>query len=231
MWLLSEAQAANIRRISCSSTVLRRHPSLPFDVSYPMHNDDLSEQLAADTGLFISATTPSKSDPLPMILRSHLLIEEMLREYLDRKVAHPSALSGARFTFAQILAIARALAGKVPVSNWKWVAVEKLNSLRNQLAHRRELQKVDDAIDELVSYIEASSTIPIGRPEGDAAYVRAAVLQVALMALYTVLSDHLGFDAAKRLTEEQARAKELAADPTARQPAHPCFKRTSHGAA
>lgn len=68
-------------------------------------------------------------------------------------VEKPKALKEAKLGFFQCVYVAEAIyAKKMP--NWLWVALTKLNSIRNLLAHNIEPQGVDDKIADFVSYVE-----------------------------------------------------------------------------
>ena len=49
--------------------------------------------------LFVRAITPVGGDPTYTVLKSHLLIEDMLVEYIHRKLPNPKAMRGARLSF------------------------------------------------------------------------------------------------------------------------------------
>lgn len=75
------------------------------------------------------------SDVTLSILKAHLLFEEMLRQYLVKSLPNPTALEGSRLSFIQLVAIARSLSREVEPESWMWVAIQRLNKLRNILAH------------------------------------------------------------------------------------------------
>jgi len=80
---------------------------------------------------------PAESDTLSLVLKFHLVIEEELVRILNASVKYPEMLSTANLSFAQRLAITRALYdGKRDHGFWKAAAV--LNKLRNELAHELE---------------------------------------------------------------------------------------------
>lgn len=84
-----------------------------------------------------------------MVLRAHLLCEELLRNLLRRFAPRPDALKDTRLTFNQILRIAQAF---TPVGNVPKLChdLELLNRIRNALAHEIEPQNVQQPIKELV---------------------------------------------------------------------------------
>lgn len=76
-------------------------------------------------------------DDQVMVLKAHLWLEGMLRDFCIRSVPTPKHLQGARLTFKQIFLLARALNPSSVAIN-VWPAVNHLNSLRNAMAHELE---------------------------------------------------------------------------------------------
>ncbi|WP_313451878.1 hypothetical protein [Pseudomonas rhodesiae] len=77
-------------------------------------------------------------DDITLILKCHLMLEEMLRDFCSEMVPQPKFLKDSRFSFAQILDLSRALypddiklGGMVEL----WSLCEKLNRIRNMMAH------------------------------------------------------------------------------------------------
>jgi hypothetical protein len=80
----------------------------------------------------------SQMDDMTLILKCHLMLEEMLRDFCSEMVPQPQFLKDSRFTFAQILDLSRALypadiklGGLVEL----WSLCERLNRIRNMMAH------------------------------------------------------------------------------------------------
>ena len=105
---------------------------------------------------YISIVYPEKGDPTYLILRTHLLIEELLRDLIAANFKHPEALDGARLNFSQILTLAKAgtLASKPEM--WHWTAIDKLNKLRNLFAHHINHGEINKKSNELILYIESN---------------------------------------------------------------------------
>lgn len=150
---------------------------------------------------FLGAITQRFGDPTFSILKAHLLFEEVLRSYLGRALPNADALSGARLTFAQILALVRALQ-QPEEDDWQWEALEKLNRLRNQLAHHVEPKERDAKIAELVTFMTTHSRLPLPAPSrasGDAdthgASAQAVYQAIDMVngALFASLARRLGF--------------------------------------
>lgn len=91
----------------------------------------------------------NSTDRTLVVLKGHLLVEEMLRQYVDQKFDKPEELAAARLTFQQCLCLARAFESN-PLHEKLWLSVEKLNNLRNKLAHSLEPKNIDAHIKEFL---------------------------------------------------------------------------------
>lgn len=89
------------------------------------------------------------------VLNAHLLCEEVLRDYLERLAAHPQMLDRARLTFSQYLSLTRALCARAEANAWEWAAVNKLNKLRNTIAHGLPDEGVSETIADYVKFVWA----------------------------------------------------------------------------
>jgi hypothetical protein len=91
---------------------------------------------------------PIVKDPTVIILRGHLLIEDLLQSLIDEKLTGPKAIQDARFTFYQKLCLCRGFYGSVNDDLWK--TIETLNKLRNTISHKLPdetlLQKIDPVL-------------------------------------------------------------------------------------
>lgn len=83
-----------------------------------------------------------KQDGIVIVLKGHLLIEEMLRGKLAERLPNPQYITRANLGFYQLLYMVRAAfhADELKQSSIEgldvWAAVETWNTLRNRLAHR-----------------------------------------------------------------------------------------------
>jgi len=82
------------------------------------------------------------SDPVLLLLKGHLIVEESLRSLVASNVKNPEFLKQANLSFSQILNIAKAMffdQTNDPTDITKvWDAFVALNSIRNALAHELE---------------------------------------------------------------------------------------------
>src|SRR5258708_6758278 len=75
-----------------------------------------------------------------VVLKGHLLIEELLDSIISTFVFHPEFIGADNLGFAQKLSIARSMSLDEH-ENAMWELATKLNSLRNELAHKLDSPK------------------------------------------------------------------------------------------
>ena len=88
------------------------------------------------------------NDPILLILRVHLLVEERLREMLARICRSPDGLPTARLSFHQVLCLCRAVVGRHDEPAWGFVA--RLNEVRNRMAHHLDPGDLDQLLGSVV---------------------------------------------------------------------------------
>lgn len=117
-----------------------------------------------DIDRYMNLVTPRPGDFTFSILKAHLVIEEVLREYLAHVLPKPEALRGARLAFAQLLAVSQATSPNIDVDDWMWVAISKLNQLRNLLAHNLTPAALAEKSRDYVNFVVASLKAPLPTP-------------------------------------------------------------------
>ena len=70
-----------------------------------------------------------------VILRDHLLVEELLDEIIAVAIKDPSSIKDTRLTFFQKLCIAQGLLG-LEKNSFMWKPFKELNKLRNDISHK-----------------------------------------------------------------------------------------------
>jgi hypothetical protein len=113
---------------------------------------------------YLSWISPQPGDPTYGLLRAHLLIEDLLREYLIQVLPHAAALKDARLTFTQRLAIAMAASPDAKPDAWIWKGIKDLNTIRNDLAHVRRSNTLDEKIRRYVEFLTANLKSPVPDP-------------------------------------------------------------------
>ena len=99
---------------------------------------DLNIQ-SVDMALFqrVAKHLPSDNDLTLITLKGHLLVEEILDSIIAKHCKDESALEGVDFRFQLKARLAAALTGQPELAP-AWVMIDKLNALRNALAHKIE---------------------------------------------------------------------------------------------
>lgn len=159
-------------------------------------------------GEYVQWVTPKFGDPTYTLIRAHLKFEQLFNQYLDRKLPYSKALEGARFSFSQKVALARALATELEPSDWRWTAVGKLNKLRNLLAHEPH-SGVKKEIDQYTEFCVQNSGVPL--PGNDLKGVKAAIesRHNVFLAVDLVTAVLYGALEVRLLPPSPARAKEI----------------------
>jgi hypothetical protein len=111
------------------------------------------------------------------VLKGHLLLEEELSAILAKKIGDHEVVSEAKLTFFQKLKLVQAAYGQ-EIPSETWLAIEKLNSLRNQMAHSLDSPKVSKLISELVAVLKLKTGAHAG-----IAHTREFQMEMVALAL------------------------------------------------
>ena len=101
-------------------------------------------------------------DPILVILRAHLLIEERLRDILARICRLPDELGTARLSFHQVLCLCRAVIGRQDDPAWDFVA--RLNEVRNRIAHHLDPGDFDELLGSVIAKLRPDYADRLGTP-------------------------------------------------------------------
>jgi hypothetical protein len=88
---------------------------------------------------------PEGDDVTLIVLKGHLLVEELLDRTICTVVAHGDLLDEARLSFVQKTLLARAMCWTKRDSDM-WDLVTSLNTLRNDLVHQLDSTKFEDRL-------------------------------------------------------------------------------------
>lgn len=91
---------------------------------------------------------PSQDDMILIVLKGHLLIEEMLEHIIYMVVAHGERLEKAKFTFYQKVVLAQAMCW--PEHGEFWDVIFAVNSLRNDLAHSLQSTQIENRVNRII---------------------------------------------------------------------------------
>lgn len=118
---------------------------------------DLSNNANEQQAQILRYLTPAKNDPSYLVLKAHLIAEEELNRFLGSRAKREAAIYSARLSFAQLLALCRAFHPFAEENWWVWNALQKLNSLRNTLAHNLEPKDLQERIIEFSVFVADSA--------------------------------------------------------------------------
>lgn len=113
-------------------------------------------KIIADALVQIERHFPRGDDLTLIVLKGHLLVEEQINGLIGDNVIDERPLAKARLSFAQRIALVRALVPRSRISSLKLDAAEKLNSLRNELAHNLSSEKTEKKVIRFLEIIEDS---------------------------------------------------------------------------
>lgn len=141
---------------------------------------------------------PTDKDPIYLVLKTHLVVEEVLIDFLRRQAPNPKHIDEVRLNFSQLVSLAQAFYRFRDHEWWVWPSLKKLNSLRNLLAHNLEPRDLTDRIADLSVFVAeaigATSDSDIAKSYEKLATTGVHPFVLALVALHMALSTGLGYD-------------------------------------
>lgn len=99
----------------------------------------------------------SSDDVITIVLRGHLIVEELLFAAVGAHCQDQEQLKAAKLRFPQLVSILRALEKLPALLPEYWTALGELNSLRNALAHNLEPKDLSSRLLRFVASVEASA--------------------------------------------------------------------------
>lgn len=136
------------------------------------------EQIVPDKSLRESITDLlsrlETDDAATMVLKGQLVLEEKINAIIDQFVFHPDLLDNARLTFAQKLSIVRSLSLDEH-ENSMWDLIERINKLRNVLAHSLKDSSRVDAMNALRSTYSKECVLADWEKKNEALLILSAV--------------------------------------------------------
>lgn len=99
---------------------------------------------------------PKSGDAELTLLKSHLLLEEVLTKIISNALKNPKHMHDARLTFSQKIKLARA-SGEASHAVWVWKALDLLNQARNELSHNLAIEPAKAKIKKFISHVAAHS--------------------------------------------------------------------------
>ena len=111
----------------------------------------MSEEEQASMDYFLRHISESGSDLTMTVLKGHLLIEQRVREFISERMLSPTALDDARLSSYQAICLAEALTLPNTEPKQLWDSLRQLNTLRNQLAHNLEPERVQQRVERIIN--------------------------------------------------------------------------------
>lgn len=140
---------------------------------------------------------PLVKDPTVVILRGHLLVEELLDELIAVNLRDTSVIKEARLSFYQKLCIVQGFIGKRGNSDIL-KPIYALNRLRNEVGHRLPDATLTNKLDSLLKQFFADDFDQIS----DDIYSKSRALRIGIISLCSQLFGFIeGFTLARAATD------------------------------
>ncbi len=115
-------------------------------------------------------------DLISLVLRGHLVAEEVLYAAVAAHCPRPEHLSSARLRFPQLVSLLQSLE-KIPVMpGHLWQALRELNRLRNALTHQIEPRELKERVEAFARLVLADSSEASTLPDTPREHLRGALL-------------------------------------------------------
>lgn len=157
---------------------------------YLKSNFEISDGLADKVARLFDHLPVNVGNNDLLLLKGHLLVEEVLNELVEKVVPQPNSIKSAKLSYHQVLKIAESIYFQQD-RQWMWGASEKLNKIRNLLSHNLEPKKLGEEINDFIFKCTPSYV----KNEGV-----SIDLKTALICLYTGMASNLEFDVKLDLT-------------------------------
>lgn len=113
---------------------------------------EVALRISEFTKRYIEHVPSERQDTGLVILKVHLVAEEVLRRFISDVI--PQANHLPRLNFAGALALARSLCDEKRSDSWVWEALQKLNNIRNSYGHELVPSKIEDKLQDLVRHVQ-----------------------------------------------------------------------------
>jgi hypothetical protein len=151
--------------------------------------------LTSEVLLFLKHMPWHTSEEL-IILKGHLLLDQMLRSYVSGKVKNRKYIDNAQIAFPTLVCIAWSFAdlaeGNHAVFGHCKAALKKFNALRNKLAHRLE-PEISEDVSDFTAFVKENLKFPY--PE--ALYQEYSPLALSIFAIYFFTATLLRYEVPK----------------------------------
>ena len=156
-------------------------------------NDILTEKFDKhnDVSLKLLELLPKTDDLTLITLKGHLIVEEALNTLVKSHCNYPGYIIKARLSFAQLSSLSKALIS-MPIHEQVFPVIDKLNKLRNNLAHNITSNKADQLAKELVGIIKIEGADHLKHELSIAAQVRLVIVYIlSQLSMLAAVSEFL----------------------------------------
>jgi hypothetical protein len=147
-----------------------------------------------DRGARLREHLSNNDDLIGVVLRGHLVLEELLFAAVSAHCQEPEHLKEVRLRFPQLVSLLRALEKISAVPSNYWNALLEFNTLRNQLAHRLEPKDIEACTARFVSFVSLRSEHKFPEPHSSREALQAA-LHYLIGGLEVVATWHAAVEA------------------------------------
>jgi len=131
---------------------------------------------------------PSGEDTTLVVLKGHLLLEELLTDIIEitLKTRNPLRITVTQnMMFARKLELCWALSQSESVPEQAWQSLKCLNAVRNKMSHHVEPSGISDSINNFIRDVRSHDSFGLI----DCSDVRK--LELAICCLYVIFNEHL----------------------------------------
>jgi len=132
---------------------------------------------------------PKNGDVELSLLKTHLLIEEVLTKIITDRALNPEYIEASKLQFHQKVNLAKAFS-HIHNEGWLWGAIKKLNNARNKLSHNLSNSEISEKIEEFICFVESEQT----KPEEPHLSEKFGRFHFAIFQVFTKLSVYSEFD-------------------------------------
>lgn len=133
-----------------------------------------------------------------IILKGHLLLDQMLRSYISGKVKNPKYIDNAQITFPILICIAWSFADLAEINfavlGHCKAALKKFNTLRNKLSHRLE-PNISKDVSGFTKFVKQNLKLPYSAE----LYQKYNPLALSIFAIYFFTAGLLGYEITKHI--------------------------------
>lgn len=134
---------------------------------------------------------PKSGDKELALLKSHLVIEEVLTKIICKSTSTEKYVHEAKLTFNQKCKMARAT-NDLQHCSWVWQALKLLNQARNELSHNLTTEELNIKLESFIAHVRSQNPNLFNAGTNE----KFTEFHMAAFATYIPLASHANFDPA-----------------------------------